>query len=60
MDKNSNINILLGLEVALTSQIHNLVNEYVRDDVSDDYLEQAKRVMIRKIESDFGFIKRKQ
>lgn len=59
MDKDENINILLGLEITLISQIHNLINEYMKDDVSDDYLDQAKRVMIRKIESDFVFLKRK-
>lgn len=58
MDKDENINILLGLEITLISQIHNLINEYMKDDVSDDYLDQAKRVMIRKIESDFVFLKR--
>lgn len=57
MDKNSNINALLDLEVTLISQIHNLINEYARDEVTDDYLDQAKRAMIRKIESDFTFIK---
>lgn len=57
MDKDENINILLGLEITLISQIHNLINEYMKDDVSDDYLDQAKRVMIRKIESDFVFLK---
>ena len=60
MDKDENINILLGLEITLISQIHNLINEYMKDDVSDDYLDKAKRVMIRKIESDFVFLKRKQ
>lgn len=58
MDKDENINTLLGLEITLISQIHNLVNEYMKDEVSDDYLNQAKRVIIRKIESDFDFLKK--
>ena len=50
MDKTNSISTLLDLEVCLTSQIHNLVNEYEREGkVSEDYLNQAKRVMIRKL-----------
>lgn len=59
MDKTNSISDLLALEVCLTSQIHNLVNEYEREGkVSEDYLNQAKRVMIRKIDSTFDFVKR--
>ena len=58
MDKTNSISTLLDLEVCLTSQIHNLVNEYEREGkVSEDYLNQAKRV-IRKIDSTFDFVKR--
>lgn len=59
MNKMNSISTLLDLEVCLTSQIHNLVNEYEREgEVPDDYLEQAKRVLIRKIDSTFAFVKR--
>lgn len=59
MDKMNSISTLLDLEVCLTSQIHNLVNEYTREgEVPEDYLDQAKRVMIRKIDSTFNFVKR--
>ena len=47
MDKTNSISNLLNLEVCLTSQIHNLVNEYEREvEVTYDYLGQAKRMMI--------------
>lgn len=59
MDKINSMNNLLDLEVYLTSQIHNLVNEYEREGkVSEDYLDQVKCVMIRKIDSTFDFVKR--
>lgn len=50
MDKTNSISNLLDLEVCLISQIHNLVNKYERDmEVYCYYLDQAKRMMIRKI-----------
>lgn len=50
MDKTNSISDLLDLEVCLTSQIHNFVNEYEREgEVPYDYLDQAKRMMIRKL-----------
>lgn len=50
MDKTNSISDLLALEVCLTSQIHNLVNECEREgEVPYDYLDQAKRMMIRKL-----------
>jgi hypothetical protein len=59
MDKINSMSNLLDLEVCLTSQIHNLVNEYEREGkVSEDYLDQVKCVMIRKIDSTFDFVKR--
>ena len=59
MDKINSMSNLLDLEVNLTSQIHNLVNEYEREGkVSEDYLDQVKCVMIRKIDSTFDFVKR--
>lgn len=59
MDKINSMSNLLDLEVYLTSQIHNLVNEYEREGkVSGDYLDQVKCVMIRKIDSTFDFVKR--
>lgn len=59
MDKINSMSNLLDLEVYLTSQIHNLVNEYEREGkVSEDYLDQVKCVMIRKIDSTFDFVKR--
>lgn len=59
MDKINSMSNLLDLEVCLTSQIHNLVNEYEREGkVSEDYLDQVKCVMIQKIDSTFDFVKR--
>lgn len=50
MDKTNSISDLLALEVCLTSQIHNFVNEYEREgEVPYDYLDKAKRMMIRKL-----------
>lgn len=50
MDKTNSISDLLDLEVCLTSQIHNFVNEYEREgEVPYDYLDQAKRMIIRKL-----------
>lgn len=50
MNKMNSISDLLDLEVCLTSQIHNFVNEYEREgEVPYDYLDQAKRMMIRKL-----------
>lgn len=50
MDKTNSISDLLDLEACLTSQIHNFVNEYEREgEVQYDYLDQAKRMMIRKL-----------
>lgn len=50
MDKTNSISDLLDLEACLTSQIHNFVNEYEREgEVPYDYLDQAKRMMIRKL-----------
>lgn len=49
MNKTNSISNFLDLEVCLTSQIHNLVNEYEREgEVTYDYLDQAKHMMIRK------------
>lgn len=59
MDKTNSISDLLALEACLTSQIHNFVNEYEREgEVPYDYLDQAKRMMIRKIDNTFDFVKR--
>ena len=59
MDKTNSISNLLELEVCLTSQIHNLVNEYEREvEVTYDYLGQVKRMMIRKIDNTFDFVKK--
>lgn len=50
MDKTNSISDLLAIEVCLTSQIHNFVNEYEREgEVPYDYLDKAKRMMIRKL-----------
>lgn len=50
MDKTNSISDLLALEVCLTSQIHNFVNKYEREgEVPYDYLDKAKRMMIRKL-----------
>lgn len=50
MDKTNSISNLLDLKVCLTSQIHNIVNEYEREvEVQYDYLDQAKRMIIRKL-----------
>lgn len=50
MDKTNSISDLLDLEACFTSQIHNFVNEYEREgEVPYDYLDQAKRMMIRKL-----------
>ena len=50
MDKTNSISDLLALEVCLTSQIHNFVNEYEREwEATYDYLDQVKRMMIRKL-----------
>lgn len=50
MNKTNSISDLLALEVCLTSQIHNFVNEYEREgEVPYDYLDKAKRMMIRKL-----------
>lgn len=59
MDKTNSISDLLDLEVCLTSQIHNFVNEYEREGkVTYDYLDQVKCMMIRKIDNTFDFVKR--
>jgi hypothetical protein len=59
MDKTNSISTLLDLEVCLTSQIHNFVNEYEREwEATYDYLDQVKRMMIRKIDNTFDFVKR--
>lgn len=59
MDKINSMSNLLDLEVSLISQIHNLVNENEREgEAPYDYLDQVKRMMIRKIDSTFDFVKR--
>lgn len=59
MDKTNSISDLLALEVCLTSQIHNFVNECEREwEAPYDYLDQVKRMMIRKIDNTFDFVKR--
>lgn len=59
MDKTNSISNLLDLKVCLTSQIHNFVNEYEREwEATYDYLDQVKRMMIRKIDNTFDFVKR--
>ncbi len=57
MDKTNSISNLLDLEVCLTSQIHNLVNECELE-IPYCYLDKAKRMMIRKIDNTFVFVKR--
>lgn len=59
MDKINSMSNLLDLEVSLISQIHNLVNENEREgEAPYDYLDQVKRMMIRKIDNTFDFVKR--
>lgn len=57
MNKTNSISNFLDLEVCLTSQIHNLVNEREWE-ATYDYLDQVKRMMIRKIDNTFDFVKR--
>lgn len=52
MDKTNSISNFLDLEVCLTSQIHNLVNER-EGEVPCNYLDQVKHMMIRKIDNTF-------
>lgn len=52
MNKTNSISNFLDLEVCLISQIHNLVNER-EGEVSCDYLDQVKHMMIRKIDNTF-------
>lgn len=59
MNKTNSISNFPNLEVCLTSQIHNLVNENEREgEVPYDYLDQVKCMMIRKIDNTFDFVKR--
>jgi len=59
MDKINSMSNLLDLEVSLISQIHNLVNKNEREgEVTYDYLDQVKCMMIRKIDNTFDFVKR--
>ena len=53
-DKTNSISNLLDVEVCLTSQIHNLVNECELE-IPYCYLDKAKRMTIRKIDNTFCF-----